>query len=212
MTRPNDEPSASRRGFLAALSAALSPQPLPENDDGPLVAPKGVAAATVLSIVAGAMYLFSGGLSVLGVDSMMRNARGEYQSQLSECTSRFGGVGSTAVTAASPTGPAATCQRMSVLTDSDWESFRTASMVVAVVFMLMGAILVLAGWFLRAGQAWARRSLVAVAIVTVLGALMLGVSTPFILAATLLVMIAVILCYLSSGATFFLRVRARKHT
>ena len=67
MTSSNDRPAA-RRGFLASLSAALTPQPLPEDDTGPLTAPRGVLVAVVLSIIAGAMYLFSGGVSVVGVD------------------------------------------------------------------------------------------------------------------------------------------------
>lgn len=197
---------------MASLSAALSPQPIPENDTGPLVAPKGVLAAMVLSMIAGAMYLFSGGVSIAGTDAMMQQAQDQYHDQINQCTRDFGGIGTTAVTAASPTGAASTCQRMSTLAASDWDAYRTASIVVAVAFIVMGLLLVLGGWFLRAGRAWARRTVVGVAIITVLAALMLGVSTPFILAATLLVMIAVVLCYLSSGATYFLRVKARKHT
>ena len=211
MTSSNERPAA-RRGFLASLSAALSPQPLPDDDTGPLTAPKGVLAAVVLSIVAGAMYLFSGGVSVAGTDQMMQKAKSEYATQVQQCTSQYGGIGTTAVTVPSPTGVAATCQRLTTIGENDWSAYRTASVVVAVAFMVMGLLLVLGGWFLRAGRAWARRTVVGVAIITVLAALMLGVSTPFILAATLLVMVAVVLCYLSSGATYFLRVRARRHT
>lgn len=210
MTSSNDRPAA-RRGFLASLSAALSPQPIPDDDTGPLTAPKAVLAAMVLTIIAGAMYLFSGGISVAGTDQMMQRAKSQYAAQVQQCTSQFGGIGTTAVTMPSPTGAAATCQRMSPIADNDWSAYRTASVVVAAAFIVMGLLLILGGWFLRAGRAWARRTVVGVAIVTVLAALMLGVSTPFILAATLLVMVAVVLCYLSSGATYFLRVKARRH-
>jgi hypothetical protein len=209
VTSSNEQPA--RRGFLASLSAALSPPQIPENDTGPLTAPKGVITATVLSIIAGAMYLFSGGISLAGTDAMMSKAKSEYATQVQDCTRQFGGIGTTAVTATSPTGTAATCQKMTTLADSDWDAYRTASIVVAVAFVVMGLLLVLAGWFLRAGRAWARRTVVGVVIITVLAALMLGVSTPFILAATLLAMIAVVLCYVSSGSTYFLRVKARKH-
>ncbi len=210
MTSSNDRPAA-RRGFLASLSAALTPQPLPEDDTGPLTAPRGVLVAVVLSIIAGAMYLFSGGVSVVGVDQMMKNARTDYTAQVSECTNNYGGIGTTAITAPSPTGVEATCQRLTVVGDSDWDAYRTASIVVAVAFMVLGALLVLGGWFLRAGRAWARRTVVGVVIITVLAALLLSMSTPFILAATLLAMVAVVLCYLASGATYFLRVKARRH-
>lgn len=211
MTSSNERPAA-RRGFLASLSAALSPQPIPDDDTGPLIPPKGVLTAMVLSVIAGALFLFSGGVTLAGTERMMQQAKSEYTAQVQQCTTNFGGIGTAVPTVPSPTGAAATCQRMSVIGASDWDGYRTASVVVAVAFMLMGVLLVVGGWFLRAGRAWARRTIVGVAIVTVLAALMLGVSTTIILAATLLIMVAVVLCYLSSGATFFLRVKARRHT
>jgi hypothetical protein len=210
VTSSNERPAA-RRGFLASLSAALTPQPIPENDTGPLVPPRGVMVAMVLAIVAGVVYLFAGTVSVVGLDAALKQQRVTYDQQIQDCTTQFGGVGTTVITAKSPTGDAQTCQRMLTMADSDWDNFRTASLVVAVAFLVMGALLVVAGWFLRAGRAWARRSAVGVAIVTVLAALMLGVSSPILLAATLLVMVAVVLCYLASGATYFQRVKLRKH-
>lgn len=210
VTNPHDRRPA-RRGFLASLSAALTPQPLPEDDSGPLTAPKGVRVAMVLSLIAGAVYLFAGTISVAGLDSAVQQQRADYTEQVRKCTSDFGGIGTTAITAASPTGAEATCQRLPVMAAADWDSFRTASMVLAVGFLIMGALLVVAGWFLRAGSAWARRAIVGVAIVTVLVSLLLGVSSPILLLATLLVMVAVVLCYLSSGATYFMRVKMRRH-
>ena len=205
------EPPAARRGFLASLSAALTPQPIPDNDTGPLVPPRSVIVAMVLAIVAGVVYLFAGTVSVVGLNSALQQQRTSYENQIQDCTRQFGGVGTSAITQTSPTGAAQTCQRMLTMADSDWDNFRTASLVVAVAFLVMGALLVVAGWFLRAGRAWARRSAVTVAIITVLAALMLGVSSPILLAATLLVMVAVVLCYLASGATYFQRVKLRKH-
>lgn len=210
MSDRNDQPG-QRRGFLAALSAALSPQPIPENDTGPLRPPKGVLAATVLAIVAGAIYILSGGLGISTLDSMLKQSRSQYQSWITDCTNQFGGIGTTAVTETSPTGSAATCQGLKMMTSADWDSFRTASLVVSVVFLLMGIALVLAGWFIRFGRRWARRVLVGVAVITVLAAMMLGMTSPVILGATLLLLIGVVLCYLSSGATYFLRVAARRH-
>jgi hypothetical protein len=210
VTSSNEQPAA-RRGFLASLSSALSPQPIPENDTGPLKPPRGVLTATVLAIIAGAVYLFAGTVSVAGLDAALQQQRADYATQIQDCNNQFGGIGTTAVTATSPTGAAATCQRMITMAPSDWDSYRTASMVLAVAFIVMGALLVVAGWFLRAGRAWARRCIVAIAIVTVLAALMLGMSSPILLAATLLVMVAVVLCYLASGATYFMRVKARRH-
>ncbi|MBN9608783.1 MAG: hypothetical protein BGO26_11905 [Actinobacteria bacterium 69-20] len=211
MSYRNEQPG-QRRGFLAALSAALSPQPIPENDTGPLTAPRGVLAATVLSILAGVIYIFSGGLGISRLSSMLAQSKTQYQTWIKDCTSKFGGIGTSAITQSSPTGSAATCQGLREMTTADWSSFRTASLVVSVVFLLMGVALVLAGWFLRFGRRWARRVLVGVAIITVLAAMMLGMTSPIILGATLLMIIGVLLCYLSSGATYFLRVAARRHS
>lgn len=200
-----------RRGFLASLSSALAPQALPDDDTGPLKAPKGVLAAMVLAIVAGAIFILSGGLGLITMDSMVEASQKQYQSWMDDCKAQFGGIGTTAVTETSPTGSAATCQSLVEMTGSDWDSFQTASAIVSAVFLLMGVALVAAGIFLRVGRMWARRVAIAVTIITVLAAMMLGMTSPVVLGATLLLMIAVVLCYVSSGATFFMRVRARRH-
>jgi hypothetical protein len=200
-----------RRGFLASLSAALTPPPLPEDDSGPLKTPKGVLAAMVLTIVAGAIFVLSGGLGLVTMDSMMDASQKQYQGWLDDCRAQFGGIGTTAVTETSPTGSAATCQSMVEMTSSDWDSFQTASVIVSTVFLLMGLALVAAGIFLRVGRMWARRVAIAVTIITVLAAMMLGMTSPVVLGATLLLMIAVVLCYISSGGAFFMRVKARRH-
>lgn len=207
--QPGRQPQ--RRGFLASLSDALAPQPIPEHDDGPLKPPRGVVVATVLAAIAGLVYVLSGGAGVFTINQMMADSRGQYQKWIDDCTAQFGGFGTSAITETSATGSAATCQSLSEMTNADWDTFKTASVVVSVIFLIMGIALVAAGLFLRRGAMWARRVIIAVTIITVLAALMLGMSSPLILGATLLLMIAVVLCYLSSGATYFMRVKARKH-
>lgn len=200
-----------KRGFLASMSAALAPQPIPDDDNGPLRAPKGVVAAMVLAIVAGAVYVFSGGLGVLTINSMLAASRKQYEGWISDCTSQFGGIGTTAVTESSVTGSAATCQGLVEMTASDWSSFKMASVIVSAVFLVMGLGLIAAGIFLRLGRLWARRVAIGVTVITVLAAMMLGMTSPVVLGATLLLMICVVLCYVSSGATYFMRVKARRH-
>lgn len=200
-----------RRGLLASLSAALTPPPLPDDDSGPLKAPRGVLAAMVLTIVAGAIFVLSGGLGLVTMDSMIKASQKQYQGWVDDCRSQFGGIGTTAVTETSPTGSAATCQSMVEMTGSDWDSFQTASVIVSTVFLLMGLALVAAGIFLRVGRLWARRVAIAVTVITVLAAMMLGMTSPVVLGATLLLMIAVVLCYVSTGGMFFMRVKARRH-
>lgn len=211
-SQPSRNPNRpQRRGFLAQMSAALAPRPLPDDDTGPLTAPKGVLAAMILSIVAGAVYVMSGGLGVITINSMLSASRKQYQTWIDDCTAQFGGIGTTAVTETSPTGSAATCRGLAEMTTADWSSFKTASVIVSVVFLVMGIGLIFAGIFLRRGALWARRVTVAVTIITVLAAMMLGMTSPVVLGATVLLMVAVVLCYVSSGATYFMRVRARRH-
>lgn len=200
-----------RRGLLSALSGALSPQPVPEDDTGPLTPPKGVLAAMVLTILAGAVYVFSGGLGVLTIGQMMDSSKAQYRQWINDCTAQFGGFGSAVITEESPTGSAAACQGLAEMTADNWDAFRTASIVVSAVFLAMGLALVAAGYFLRQGRKWSRRTIVLIAVITVAAAMLLGMSSPIILGATLLLMIAVVLCYLASGATYFLRVAARRH-
>lgn len=198
---------------MASLSAAFAPQQVPPDDDdgAPLRPPMGVTVASVLSILAGAIYMFSGGLGVATVKQLIADSRLEYQRWVGDCVSQFGGIGTGAVTETSPTGAAATCQALVEMGESDWEAFRLASIVVSAVFLAMGIAVVLAGWFLRFGAMWARRVVIAVTIVTVLAAMMLGMTSPLVLGGALLMMAAVVLCYLSTGGLYFLRVRARRH-
>lgn len=207
--QPRKQPQ--RRGFLASLSDALTPQPIPEHDDGPLKAPRGVIAATVLAIVAGLAYILAGGAPIIQINAIMASTREQYQKLIDDCTAQFGGFGTSAITETSASGSMATCQSMSSWTESDWDLFRSTNIVVGVVFVVMGVALVAAGLFLRRGAMWARRTIVAITIITVLAALVLGLASPLVLGATLLLVIAVLLCYLSTGATYFARVKARKH-
>jgi hypothetical protein len=207
----NQPGQPQRRGFLASLSAALTPPPMPDDDSGPLKAPKGVLAAMVLAIAAGATFVLSGGLGLITMDSMIAASQKQYNGWVNDCRSQFGGIGTTAVTETSPTGAAATCQSMVEMTGSDWDSFQTASAIVSAVFLLMGLALIAAGIFLRLGRMWARRVAIAVTIITVLAAMMLGMTSPVVLGATLLLMVAVVLCYISSGGMYFVRVKARRH-
>lgn len=207
----NQPDRPQKRGFLASMSDALAPRPIPDDDNGPLKAPRGVLAAMILSIVAGAVYILSGGLGVITINSMLKASRNQYEKWIGDCVDQFGGIGTTAVTQTNPTGSAATCQGLVEMTGADWDSFKLASMIVSAVFLVMGIGLVAAGLFLRMGRQWARRVTIAVTIITVLAAMMLGMTSPVVLGATLLLMISVVLCYVSSGATYFMRVKARRH-
>lgn len=209
MVTSSSQQPAARRGFLASLSAALTPQPIPENDTGPLRPPKGVVTATVLAIVGGVLFLLQGVMGLTNIDFVVSSSQKAYSDQVATCQ-QVGGIGS-AVSAASPTALVDTCQKMTPYQSADWDSLRSVYLGLFVVFVIIGLACVAAGWFLRTGAAWARRTLVTVTVVTVLGALFLQISGMVTLAATMAVLIAVVLCYLASGAAYFIRIKARKH-
>lgn len=204
MTEP-----ARRRGFLAAWADALAPKPIPENDTGPLKAPKSVVAATILAMIGGIVYLFWGGYILFNLDALMELGRSDYLEHVAKCNAEVSGIGE--AIAADATGDIAdACRAVPTLTDSDWQGVRLANQVLASIFLGLGSLLAVAAWNLRRGAIWARRTLVTIAVIIVGAAFLLSLSSPIILLGTLLVLIAVIMCYLSSGATFFLRVKARK--
>lgn len=190
---------------------SLAPRPVPDDDDGPLKPPRGVTIATVLAVIAGVIYVLSGGAGVLTINAMMSDSIKQYNQYIDDCTAQFGGYGTSVITETSATGSMATCQSLTQMTGDDWGTFKTASIVVSVIFLAMGIAVLAAGLFLRRGAMWARRVIISVTIITMLAAMMLGMSSPIILAATLLLIIAVLLCYIGSGGGYFMRVKARKH-
>lgn len=208
MTSSSQQPAA-RRGFLASLSAALTPPPIPDDDTGPLRPPKGVMVGVVLAIIGGVLFLLQGVMGLTNLDFVVTQSQQAYGDQVTKCQ-QVGGIG-TAVTATTPTDLVDTCKRLAPYESADWDSLRSVYVGLFVVFVLLGLAAITAGWFLRAGAAWSRRVLVTITIITVLGAMFLQISGLITLAATMAVLIAVVLCYLASGAQYFLRVKARKH-
>lgn len=199
----------ARRGFLASLSSALTPPPVPDDDDAPLRAPRSIITASVLTIIGGALFLFQGLAGLFNVSAIMKSSQESYAKQVSECQATIGGVG-TAVTATSPTEVVSSCQRLTVMTPTDWQNYRTFYISLLVVFAVIGVAVLAAGWFLRAGAMWARRTLVGVTLITVLGALLLGIAGSLTLAAALALLVALVLCYLASGGQYFLLVKSRR--
>lgn len=201
--------SPARRGFLSSISSALTPPPVPEDENAPLRVPKGVITASVLSIIGGILYLFQGTLGLFNIDSIIENGKKSYTEQVGTCNTQVGGIG-TAVTATSPSDVVSSCQKLPDMTAADWDNYHTVYLILFVVFTLIGIAVLVAGWFLRAGAMWARRTLVTVTLVTVLAALFLQITGALTLAATFAVLISVVLCYLASGGQYFLLMKARR--
>jgi len=208
MTSPGARPRKS--GFLAKMQAASVPV-IPEDDGKLIIRPRGVTIASVLVIIAGAIIVFSGIAGYVQTDAYLADSVQLNTTLLADCTKSFGGFGTTlaAATVPSLTSSAALCHSAVKPTAAVIDGFRTASHVVGIVFALIGLMFIAAGWFLRAGARWAKRTVVTGSAVLLLAAAVLRLSTPYTLLATLLLVVAVVMTYLGQNSIYFARVARR---
>ena len=218
MTMPGPRP---RRGFMSAFQAAMAPR-IPDDDGSPIVRPGVVTLSTVLVIVAGVIFvLFGAGTISTRSDTVQR------QSELlanagNQCRTYVGGIGtavsSGVATPSSATGPISASALPSVcaglttdkISDSEAASYRGLLFNLGVVFVLVGLIVGVSGWYLRQGYRWARRVLVGVAILALLAAALLQLSTPITLGATLLLVVGLVLTYVGRGSVYFIQMVSRR--
>jgi hypothetical protein len=196
-----------RPGFMDSFRAALTPAPLPPDDGAPLVRPNTVTIATVLAIAAGAIFVLIGAYSIFTTDDQLNQAVAQYNADISACTAQFGGIGDAVVV---PSGAstdvanqAETCKTYVVLTPETISSARTQNIMISAMVVVIGAIALAAAWFMRSGNRWGRTGLVVVSM-------MFKVSNLFTLGASLMLIIAVMLCFIGKGGVYFARVKARR--
>ena len=210
-----------RRGFLSALQSAMAPR-IPDDDGSPIVRPTIITVASVLAILGGVIFLYFGVGTIANRQNTVDNQKVLLADAGNQCRTYVGGIG-TAVPSGVPTptsasGPiAATAlpsQCAAITSDqipeADAANFRSLVVKVGAVFALVGVIVGVAGWYLRQGFRWARRVLVAVAIVTLLAAALLQLSAPLTLAATLMLVIGLVMTYVGRGAVYFIQTVNRR--
>lgn len=209
MTVPGSRPS--RPGLLAKFQAAMVPV-VPPDDGGPIVRPRGVTIASVLAMIAGVIFLLSGVLAVSQAEATLTLLVNQNQAILDDCTKTFGGYGTTVATPtqATLTSSATLCRSGQQPTQDIKNSILTAQRVIGVIFAVIGALVIAAGWFLRNGARWAKRTLVTVGALLLLAAALLRLSTSVTLLGTLLLAAAIVLTYVGRSSLFFLRVAQRK--
>lgn len=208
MTSPGSRPKKS--GFLARLQSAAVPV-LPADDGKPIVRPRGVTIASVLAMVAGAIFIFAGLVGYAQTEAALTYAVNQNQTGLNTCTSTFGGYGTTVATptAASMTSSAAACRAAQKPTQADLDGFRTTQHVFGVVFAIIGIVFAIAGWFLRTGARWAKRVLVIGGVILLLAAALAKLSTPITLLGTLVLAIAVVMTYIGRNSVYFVLINLR---
>lgn len=206
--------AGKRPGFMDSFRAAFVPPPLPPDDGKPLVRPTAVTIATVLAIVGGAIFVLIGGYSLATTDSQLNQAIAQYNQAITDCTNKFGGIGDSVVVPAgastADTNQAEQCKGYIVLSDQAISSARTQNLLISGLVVVIGAISLVAAWFIRSGNRWGRIALVVGVILSVLLSMMFQVSNLFTLGGSLLMIVAVMLCFIGKGGVYFSRVKARR--
>ena len=203
-----------RPGIFDSFRAAMTPPPLPEDDGQPIKPPGTVTAATVLAMLAGLVFLVIGGFSLLTTDDQLNSAVASYNAAISDCTTEFQGIGNAVVVpagaSADVTAAADVCKSYQPLTDDAISAARTQNVIISVVITVIGLVALAGGWFLRTGARWSRLALVGAVIISVILTMAFQVSNLLTLVATLLMIIAVMLCFVGQGAVYFARLKARR--
>ncbi|MDQ6658444.1 MAG: hypothetical protein M3Z00_09495 [Actinomycetota bacterium] len=223
MTTPGARPQPRRGGFLSNISSALTPPVVADDDpDKPLVLPTGIKVATALVILAGLVFLFLGANSLINLNRDLNAAVTSYDSSVKDCTkystdgTLAGGINGKAKAPANAssdvTTAVANCNKIlqPTVTADMKASAKSRYTLVSWVLIVVGIVALGAGWFLRTGAAWARRATVGLVVVTMILTMFLGVSNLLTMAATLFLVIAVLMCYLGRGSVYFARTRMRR--
>ncbi len=214
MTTPGDRPR--RSGFLASLSSALTPPVVTDDEpDKPLRAPTTVKVATVLTMLAGLLFLFLGVNSLVNLDRDLNTAVTAYTDGINKCTNEVGGIGDKVVTPAQgaskeQTDLAEQCKKVVPLTQEMKDNAQSRAKTVSWVLIVVGVAAIAIGWFLRTGAPWARRAAVGLVVLTMLLTMFLQISNLLTMLATLFVVAAVLMSYLGSGGVFFTRSAMRR--
>lgn len=203
-----------RPGFMDSFRAALTPAPLPPDDGKPLVRPRAVTIATVLVFAAGAIFVLIGGFSLVTTNDQLDQAVAAYNDDIKSCTQQFGGIGDAVVV---PSGAstddankAETCKAYAPLTDEMISGARTQSILVSAIVIVVGLVASAGGWFLRTGQRWGRVAVIVAVLLSVVLSLLFRVSNLFTLGASLMLIVAVMLCFIGQGGVYFARMKARR--
>ena len=198
--------------------------PVPADDGRPIVRPRSVTVASVLVIIAGALFVLVGAFYLTTIDSQATAYSKGYVSAVKQCNdSSIGGIGTAVATTvatptAGPTSPLAltalpsVCRQITepTLSASALSSFKTTSAVFSVLLLVIGLASAASGWFLRDGRRWTRRVLMAVVLIQLILAFLFLTPTSVTLLATLLVVIGLAITFIGRASAFFLVVALRK--
>jgi len=203
-----------RPGIFDSFRAAMTPAELPPDDGGPINPPKAVLVATVMSMLAGLVFVLIGGVSLATTDDQLNSAVTAYNKAIADCTTQFGGIGDAVVVPAGAssddTAKGESCKGYRPLTDETISAAKTQNVMISVIIVVIGLIALVGGWFLRAGAKWSRLTVIGAVIISVIITMLFQVSNLFTLVGTLMLVISVMLCYIGKGSVYFARLKARR--
>jgi hypothetical protein len=160
------------------------------------------------------VFTFLGCLSVFTIEDSLNYKLSEYNKLIADCSQKFGGIGTAAVVpadaSAEVTSQAEACQGYSAVSDQMISNFRTTVAVFGAIYIVIGLAALVGGWFLRSGNRWGRIVVVAVVLLTVILSMLFQASNLFTLAASLMLIVAVMLCFIGKGGVYFARVKGRR--
>jgi len=192
----------------------MTPAELPPDDGKPISPPKAVLAATAMAILSGLVFLLIGGVSLATTDSQLDSAVAAYNKAIADCETAVGGIGDAVVipegASSELTAQGEACKGYRALTDETISAAKTQNVMISVILVVIGLIALAGGWFLRSGSRWSRLTVVGAVIISVIVTMLFQVANIFTLGATLLLVVAVMLCYIGKGSIFFARLKARR--
>ena len=207
--------SNKKPGIFESFRAAMTPPELPPDDGQPIKPPTTVVVATVLSMVAGLVFLLIGGVSLATTDEQLDTAVKAYNDAIAECTTTFGGIGDAVVipagAAADVTTQGESCKQYTPLTDETISAARSQNILISAIIVVIGLIALVGGWFLRPGARFSRLMVAGAVVLSVIITMLFQVSNIFTLGATLVMIVAVMLCYIGKGGVYFSRLKARRN-
>ncbi len=199
----NDGPNRPR--FIDSMKSALSPRaPIKIDPDAPNPIPRTVKIAGWLAVVAGVLNFGLGTLTMLQRNAYIQGVI----DNVAQCNAQGVGVGA-AVTSTDTSDFVTVCKSLGDYTAAQYDGARSALLVTAIVLIVVGLASAWSGWGVVHGARWARTLMTAIGVLLLVSTLLQLLASPLVLLAALLMAIALAMCFVGKGASYYIRAKAK---
>jgi uncharacterized membrane protein (UPF0136 family) len=206
MSSPYD---GSRPSFSERFRSALTPRdPVHFDANTPNPVPTSVKVGGWLTLAGGMINTLVALYGIFQRQAIVNAIVTDARAVIADCVSRYGGIG-TEVTSTETTPEVTNCKGLGPITPDRIDALSGQLTLVMSIILVLGLAGVIAGYFTARGQVWGRRLATTVAIVLVLGMLMQLLTGIAALLAALLTLIGMTMTYVGSGASYFIRAKAK---